>query len=307
MEELFLRLRLAGEEVNVVDQEEIALLAVAAAEIVHPLVLKRLHELVHEALGADVDDARARSLFAHAVREGVDEVRLAEARTAADEERVVTAPSDACRRHRRGVRELVGRPDDEVGERVLRVEPLDGLRDGDDARDLRYDGVHARLPILRAASGLAAGNASVALFRSPGAHREGARPHGRKRRRAIRDGVIEAAVDDPAHLDAEPRVLTKTIGHRGQEIVFHPAANELVASAKAQHAVRQAVELNAREPLVEARGRLLAREPNGLGPRMLRFARHDRLLCNRRCSGHTALLMALHPRLHHFPRRQFRR
>ena len=106
----------------------------------HPLVVQRLHELVHEALGADVDDARARPLVANAVRDGVDEVRLAEPRAAADEERVVAPASHARRRHRRGVGELVRRPDDEVGERVLRIEPFErrghGLhvrrRDGSD-------------------------------------------------------------------------------------------------------------------------------------------------------------------------------
>ena len=35
VEELFLRLRLAGEELDVVDEEQVALLAVARAELVH--------------------------------------------------------------------------------------------------------------------------------------------------------------------------------------------------------------------------------------------------------------------------------
>ena len=94
VEELFLRLRLAGEKLDVVDEEQVAPLAVARAELVHPLVLERLHELVHEPLGADVDDARARALLADAVRDRVDEVRLAEPRAAADEERVVAPPAD---------------------------------------------------------------------------------------------------------------------------------------------------------------------------------------------------------------------
>jgi hypothetical protein len=140
VEELFLRLRLSGEELDVVDEEQVAPLAVARAELVHLLVLQRLHELVHEALGADVDDARFRPLLAHAMGDGVDEVRLAEPRAAADEERVVPPPAAARRRHRRRVRELVRRADDEVGERVLRVEPLDRAG-ATDARD-PGDGVH---------------------------------------------------------------------------------------------------------------------------------------------------------------------
>ena len=62
------------------------------------------------------------------MRDGVNQVRLAEARAAADEERVVAAPAAARRRDRRGVGELVRRADDEVRERVLRVEPFDGRR-----------------------------------------------------------------------------------------------------------------------------------------------------------------------------------
>ncbi len=54
VEELFLRLRLAGQELDVVDQQQVALVAVARAELVHPLVLQRLDELVHEALGAEM-------------------------------------------------------------------------------------------------------------------------------------------------------------------------------------------------------------------------------------------------------------
>src|ERR1019366_4566883 len=47
VEELFLRLRLAGEKVDVVDEEEIALLAVTASELVDALVGARLDERVH--------------------------------------------------------------------------------------------------------------------------------------------------------------------------------------------------------------------------------------------------------------------
>ena len=128
VEELFLRLRLRGEELDVVDEEEIAALAVARAELVHAALLEGLDELVHELLGRHVEDARRRALGAEAVRDGVHEVRLAEAGAAADEERVVPRAAAAGRGDRGRVRELVRRTDDEVPEGVLRVQPFDGRR-----------------------------------------------------------------------------------------------------------------------------------------------------------------------------------
>ena len=103
--------------------EQIALLAVARAELVHLVVLERADELVREELGRDVDDARVGTLGVDAVGDGVHEVRLAEAGAAADEERVVAAPAAARRGDGRGVGELVRGAHDEVREGVLRVHP----------------------------------------------------------------------------------------------------------------------------------------------------------------------------------------
>src|SRR5580698_9357288 len=64
VEELLLRLGLSREEMDVVDEEQVASLAIATAKVVHALVGQRLHELVHEALGADVHDSRVGALFA---------------------------------------------------------------------------------------------------------------------------------------------------------------------------------------------------------------------------------------------------
>ena len=267
VEELFLRLRLAREEVDVVDEEQVALLAVARAEVVHLLVLQRLDELVHEALGADVDDARARPLLADAVRDGVDQVRLAEAGAAADEERVVPAPADARGRHRRGVGELVGRPDDEVRERVLRVEPLDGRRATATGRG--GSGTIGWTPDSP--------SRDAALRERPAArtHRErraGARAR-TERADPRRDARGAPSIVQRTWMLSRVRSRRRSVERR-QEVVLDPLAHELVARAQAQHAVGQAVELHAGEPLVEARGRLLAREGNGFGPGSLRLARH---------------------------------
>jgi hypothetical protein len=63
------------------------------------------------------------------LRDRVDEVRLAEPRPAANEERVIPSPSAAGRRDRRRVRELVRRPHDERRERVLGVDVARRQRD----------------------------------------------------------------------------------------------------------------------------------------------------------------------------------
>src|SRR5262249_42042034 len=60
VEELFLRLRLRGEKLNVVDEEQVDPLAVPGAELAHPVFLERLDELVDELLGRDINDPRLR-------------------------------------------------------------------------------------------------------------------------------------------------------------------------------------------------------------------------------------------------------
>ena len=119
---------LGREKLDVVDEKQIDALAVARAELVHLLILQRLHELVDELLGRDVEDAGVRSLGAKLVGDGVDEVGLSEPGPPADEERVVPASAASSGGDGRGVRQLVRRANDEVREGVLRVQPFDGQR-----------------------------------------------------------------------------------------------------------------------------------------------------------------------------------
>ena len=284
VEELFLRLGLARQEVDVVDQQHVAPVAVARAELVHPLVLQRLDELVHEPLGADVDDARAGLLLAHAVGEGMHQVGLAQAGASADEQRVVAPSADPGGRHGRGVGQLVGRPDHEVRERVLRVEALDrGCGDG-----------HARL-------GHHGVDARGGLVGSRGSDRERARAHGRERCGPVGDGPLEGRVDRPPHLDAQACAVAQLLVHGGKEVLLHPLPNELVARTQAEHTVGEPVELYAREPLIEARRGLLPGERDGLGPRTFGLVHHDGLGTDRR-GARAAHVITLHPRLHRFPR-----
>ena len=121
VEELLLRPLLVGDELDVVDEEEVDP-PVAGAEVVDLALLDRGDELVGELLGRGVDDALARELGDDLVADRVHQVGLAEAHAAVQEERVVGV-ARALRHGQAGrVGEAVGRADDEVAEGVARVD-----------------------------------------------------------------------------------------------------------------------------------------------------------------------------------------
>ena len=122
VEELFLRAILAGEELDVVDQQRIER-AIRGLEIVDRVVLKRLHHVADEALRVHVRDARALVAAADHVADGVHQVRLAQTDAAVDEQRVVGAPGILGDLHGRGARELIALALDEVREREVRIQP----------------------------------------------------------------------------------------------------------------------------------------------------------------------------------------
>ena len=121
VEELGLRPLLAGEELDVVHQQDVDV-AVALAEAEHPLVLHRVDHLVHEALGRDVGQLQPGHAVEQVLADRVHQVRLAESHAAVEEQRVVGAGGRLGDRDRGGVRELVRRADDERRERVARVQ-----------------------------------------------------------------------------------------------------------------------------------------------------------------------------------------
>ena len=121
VEELLLGPLLVGDELDVVDEEQVDP-PVAGAELVDLALLDRGDELVRELLGRGVDDALARELGDDLVADGVHQVGLAEAHAAVQEERVVGMAGPLGDRQAGGVGEPVGRADDEVRERVARVD-----------------------------------------------------------------------------------------------------------------------------------------------------------------------------------------
>jgi hypothetical protein len=121
VEELLLRALLPLQELHVVDEQQVGL-AVAPPELLRRPPLQRGDELVRELLGPHVGDARARVALEQHVGDGLHEVRLAEPRVAVDEQRVVDLPRRLRRPLRGRRRHVVRLADDEVVERVARVE-----------------------------------------------------------------------------------------------------------------------------------------------------------------------------------------
>ena len=128
VEELLLRALLAGEELDVVDEQHVRA-AVAAAEFLDVAAADRVDELVGELLAGQIDHPRARLAAEQLVADGLHEVGLAETRAAVDEERIVTDAGFLRDRLAGGVGELAVIADDEAGEGVGRIEAgaLDAL------------------------------------------------------------------------------------------------------------------------------------------------------------------------------------
>src|SRR5690606_28530514 len=88
MEEFFLRLVLAGNELHVVNNKDVGI-AVVAGKIRILLIADGIDEFLDELLSRDIDDTGRRILGDDGVADGLDEVCLADADTAVDKERVV--------------------------------------------------------------------------------------------------------------------------------------------------------------------------------------------------------------------------
>ena len=122
MEELFLGALAAGQELHVVEDQRIDA-AELFAKLAHLVAPERTDQLVHENLG------RHEQNFPRPIAAGPDvmpdrghQMRLAEADTAVDEERVVLFARLIGDRLRRGMRELIARADHELRESVARVQ-----------------------------------------------------------------------------------------------------------------------------------------------------------------------------------------
>ena len=127
VEELLLRLRLALEELDVVDEQD-ADVAVGALEGVDAVVVQGADEVVRERLDGRVAHGQPVAVGRDVVGDRVQQVRLAEPGRAADEERVVGERRHLGDGQRGAVGEAVGVADDELVEREAGVEGDVGRR-----------------------------------------------------------------------------------------------------------------------------------------------------------------------------------
>ena len=121
VEELLLGRRLALEELDVVDQEDVDV-AVAGLEGLVAGGLQRRDELVGERLGGRVADAEARGVVAQVVGDRRQQVGLAQPRRAVEEERVVGLRRRLGDGQGGAVGEAVAGADHEALEGVVRVQ-----------------------------------------------------------------------------------------------------------------------------------------------------------------------------------------
>jgi len=121
---------------HVVDEQQVDVVPIAAAELGHRPRLDAFDDLVDELLRPHVQEPHVGIALQDGVRDRLHQVRLAEARGAVDEQRVVGAPRGFRHGVGRGRRQLVRFADDERLERVPLVErhrdarrhPRSGLR-----------------------------------------------------------------------------------------------------------------------------------------------------------------------------------
>ena len=121
MEELFLRPLLVRDELDVVDQQQVDP-AIARAELVDLALLDARDEFVRELLGRRVHDALAREAGDDLVADRVHQVGLAQPDPAIQEQRVIGMTRTLRHGQAGRVGQSVGRADDEVRERVARIE-----------------------------------------------------------------------------------------------------------------------------------------------------------------------------------------
>ena len=121
MEELLLRALLAGEELNVIDQQRIER-AVRRLELVDRVVLQGAHHVADEALRMNVRDARLAVPRLDEMRDRVHQVCLAESHATIEEQRVIGAARILRDLQGGRFRELIALALDEGGEAEIRIQ-----------------------------------------------------------------------------------------------------------------------------------------------------------------------------------------
>jgi len=121
VEELLFGLQLVGQELDIVDEEDVGA-AEAVAEAGGVVGAQGADEVAREVLDGGIADAQPVAVDLHVVADRLEEVGLSEPRRAVDEERVVGVSRHFRHRERRCVGEPIAVADHELSKRVLGVE-----------------------------------------------------------------------------------------------------------------------------------------------------------------------------------------
>ena len=219
VEELLLRLHLALQELDVVDQQDVDV-AVAALEVGRLVVADAVDEVVGELLGVHVAHPDVGVEVARVVADRVQQVGLAQPGLAVDEERVVGLGRRLGDRDRGGVGEAVARADDEGVEGVLRVQAgrldLDRLVLGDPGARPAAAAAHpgAERRGLVGASSASASSSSVRVAVSGGG----------------RAGLVGVAVQAQRGVDrhGQPDLLAELVGQRVGHLLAHAGLEDVL-------------------------------------------------------------------------------
>ena len=120
MEEFLLGRILAGDELDIVDEQHVRV-AVAVVEFDRRAVADGRDQLVCEFVAFDVDDVHLRAVFLDFIKNRVEQVRFAKSRIAVNKQRIVKLGGFRRDGEAGRVRKLVAGADDKRFERVLVV------------------------------------------------------------------------------------------------------------------------------------------------------------------------------------------
>ena len=156
MEELLLNAFLAGQELHVVDEQDVGL-AMFAAEADQLIVLNGLDVFVGEFFGRKISDARAFFGAGNVLANGVEQMSLAEAHSAIKKERIVGPAGSLRDSHCGGMGVVVVFTHDKAFKGVLWIEGISLRRDRLRSIGWATDGALVLGTVVAGAEGAAAG------------------------------------------------------------------------------------------------------------------------------------------------------
>ena len=226
VEEFLLRAVFAGEELHIVDQQQVQRV-VLGLQLIEGLALVVFDHVGDELLGVQVQHAGVRPVLQQRIADGVDQMRLAKANAAVDEQRVVGDARRAGHVQRGGAGHLVGAAGHQRVERELRVDAVLG-------RSRRLRGQHDGAACARVLAGRPQRRAGLAQLAphcgccdwGDGCRRHG---HGRALQRASR----------AASVSSKPRRAAGEFGQdgfdAGRVLAADPVALEVVGHLQRGH------------------------------------------------------------------------